>query len=131
MARRTILIIDDTPDHRDILRRLLQSVGYRVVVVSPGDEAVHSAQRERPDLIVAALSLPGQLAWETARKLRAHPSLATTPIIGTTVYSTLLNPTRVRAIGFADYVEKPFNTDELLYRIGRLMPDAPHHAYVA
>lgn len=125
MVRHTILIVDDTPDHRDVLCRFLQSVGYRVITVEPGSDAVDHAQRERPDLILAALSLPGQLAWETARRLRAEPVLAATPILGTTVYTTLLTTARIRALGCADFVEKPFDFDGLLHQINRLMPRTP------
>lgn len=128
MARQTILIVDDTPDHCDILSRFLQSAGYRVVAAAPGSDAMAKAQREQPDLILAALSLPGQPGWETARQLRATPALAHTPILGTTVYNTLLTTSRVRAIGFEGFILKPFDFDGLLHHIGRLMPPAPFAA---
>jgi CheY-like chemotaxis protein len=121
MADRTILIVDDTPDHRDLLRLLLQAVGYRVIT-APSAEAAARAQHEPPDLILAELSLPGQAAWETARALRAMPTLAHTPILGTTVYNTLIHTARAEAIGCAGYVEKPFNIDYLLHRIDQLLP---------
>lgn len=121
MADRTILIIDNTPDHRDLLRLLLQAVGYRVIT-APSAEAAARAQHEQPDLILAELSLPGQAAWEAARALRAIPKLADTPMLGTTVYNTLIHTARVEAIGCAGYVEKPFNIDYLLHRINQLLP---------
>jgi len=120
--RQTILIVDDTADHRDILSRFLHIAGYRVIAASSGGEAIEQATREQPDLILAALSLPGQAAWETARQLRATVGLDATPILGTTVFPTLLTGSRVRAIGCADFVEKPFDFDTLLYRISQLMP---------
>ena len=131
MKRQTILVIDDTQDHREILSRFLQAVGYRVVAVAPGHDAMEQARRVRPDLILAALSLPGQPAWETARALRSTPELATTPILGTTVYTTLLTLSRVRAIGCSDCIEKPIDFDGLLYHIGRLIPPLPFAAVTA
>jgi putative two-component system response regulator len=125
MSRQTILIVDDTPDHLDILRRFLQSVGYRVLVATSSADAMDQAQREKPDLILAALSLPGHPGWETAHQLRSLPTLARTPILGTTVYNTLISSSRVRSIGCADYVEKPFNMDDLLHRIGKLISASP------
>ncbi|MBC8160211.1 MAG: response regulator [Roseiflexaceae bacterium] len=122
MARPIILIVDDTPDHCELLRRLLQVAGYQVVVAATGSEAIAQAQQTPPDLILAALSLPGQPAWEAARQLRSVSGLETTPMLGTTVFTTLLTGPRVRAIGCADFVEKPFDFDTLLYRIGQLMP---------
>jgi CheY-like chemotaxis protein len=125
MPHRTILIIDDTPDHRDILGRLLRAVGYQVVEAAPGEEALTMACTVRPDLILTALSLPGQPAWETARLLRDQPALASTPILGATLYNTLLPWSRIRAIGCSDLVDKPFDIDELLHRVSTLLPHTP------
>ena len=126
MAQRTILIIDETPDHRDILGRLLRAVGFRVIEAAPGNEALRKACDAPPDLILTALSLPGQPAWETTRLLRAEPALAATPILGTTLYDTLLPWAWMRRLGCSDFVDKPFDIDELLRRIERLLPDIPH-----
>jgi CheY-like chemotaxis protein len=131
MQRQTIMIVDDTPDHRSILRRLLDAVGYRVLEAVSGADAIDRACEERPDLILMALSLPGHPAWETARRLAAQPALQHTPILGTTVYNTLLTAPRVRSIGCADFVDKPFDIDDLLHRISMLLPDAPRPAFVA
>jgi len=125
MALQTIMIIDDTPDHRDMLGRLLRAVGYRVLEAIPGEAALDQARGERPDLILTALSLPGQPAWETTRLLRDQPALADTPIMGASVYNPLLTPSRAQALGCADYVDKPFDLDDLLRRILLLLPSAP------
>ncbi len=119
MNRQTILVVDDTPDHLGLLCRVLESAGYRVITARPGEGADRQAHRERPDLILAALSLPGQPAWETAQRLSA--ALGDTPILGTTVYGTLLSAPRARAIGCVDYLEKPFSFDELLHRVESLL----------
>jgi len=116
------MIIDDTPDHRDMLSRLLRAVGYRVLEASPGEAALDQACGERPDLILTNLSLPGQPAWETARLLRGQQILASTPILGASVYSPLLTQSRAQALGCADYVNKPFDLDDLLQRILQLLP---------
>jgi two-component system cell cycle response regulator DivK len=131
MARRTIMIIDEIPDHRTILCHLLRAEGYRVLEALPDEEALDRARSEPPDLILTALSLPGRPDWEITRRLRAQPALEHTPILGTTVYNTLLSASRVRAIGCADYVHKPFDIDDLLDRISSLLPDAPHPAMAA
>jgi CheY-like chemotaxis protein len=122
MSLRTIMIIDDTPDHRDLLSRLLRAVGYQVLEAAPGQDALEQACGARPDLILTTLSLPGQPAWETARQLRDQPVLAGTPILGASVYNPLLTPSRAHAIGCADYVDKPFDLDDLLRRIMLLLP---------
>jgi CheY-like chemotaxis protein len=130
MQRRTIMIVDETPDHRRILRRLLDAVGYRVLESSSAD-VLDRASTEHPDLILMALSLPGHPGWETAQLLRAQPGLAQTPILGTTIYNTLLTAPRVLASGCVDFVDKPFDLDDLLHRISRLLPDASRPAFAA
>jgi DNA-binding response OmpR family regulator len=123
MASRTIMIVDEAHDHRDILSRLLRATGYRVVEAEPGEVALDRARSEVPDLILMALSLPGQPAWETARALRTLPTLDATPILGATMLTTLLTHSRVRALGCVDYVDKPFDLDGLLERIRELLAD--------
>jgi two-component system OmpR family response regulator len=124
MAARTIMIVDDAHDHRDILSRLLRAIGYRVVEAEPGEHAIDRAQAEGPDLILMSLSLPGQPAWETARALRSLPALHTTPMLGATMLTTLLSHSCVRSLVGMDYVDKPFDLDDLLERIRSLLPDA-------
>lgn len=131
MAYHTILIIDDTPDHRSIVGMLLRSAGFCVLEAIPGDGALEQARAERPDLILTTLSLPGQPAWETARLLRNEPVLAETPILGTTIYNTLLPWAWVRRIGCNDYVDKPYDIDDLLRRINQLLPQLPGVPFVA
>ena len=123
MADRTIMIVDETQDHRDILARLLRATGYRVVAIEPGAAAIDCAQRVSPDLILMSLSLPGQPAWETARALRSLPALHTTPMIGATELTTLMPASRVRHLVGVDYLPKPFDLDDLLDRIQALLSD--------
>ena len=131
MAAHTILIVDDAHDHRDILSRLLRATGYRVIESEPGEKAISQAENETPDLILTALSLPGQPTWETTRALRALPSLSDTPILGATLLTTLLTHHRVRALGCIDFVDKPFDLDGLLDRIRELLPNPPQTALAA
>jgi CheY-like chemotaxis protein len=131
MSHYTILIVDDTPDHRTLIGRLLRAVGYQVIECAPGADALTTAAAAQPDLILTALSLPGQPAWETARQLAEQPALAHTPILGATVYNTLLPWSRIRALGCTDLVNKPFDLDELLGRITMLLPNGPHSTLAA
>jgi len=123
MASYTIMVIDDIPDHRDVLRRVLQAVGYQVIESTSGAEALQHARQSQPDLILSAISLPGQPAWESARQLHAQPDLAHMPILATTMYRTLLSTTRLQTLGCVDCIEKPFDLDMLLQRILLLLHD--------
>lgn len=120
MARRTILIIDEAPDHRDILARLLRFSGYHVVEAAPS-HVLEQVSDVRPDLILCSLSLPGQHAWETVRQLRTLPDIAAVPILGATVYTTLIKRSLAQSIGCVDYVDKPFDLDGLIDHIRNLL----------
>ena len=122
MALHTILIIDDAADHRDVLGRLLRATGYHVIEIEPGPHALDYAEQARPDLIFVGLSLPGQPGWETARQLRTRAPLAHTPLIGATVFASLLPQRWVEAIGCLDRLEKPFDFDYLLTRVRGILP---------
>lgn len=115
---------DDEPEHRDILARLLRSYGYDVVEATPSN-ACDLASIRRPHLILCSLSLPGQPLWETVRQLHAFAELTAVPVLGSTVYTTLIKRSWVQAIGGIDYVEKPFDLDRLVERVTTLLPAAP------
>ncbi|HMO58173.1 MAG TPA: response regulator [Roseiflexaceae bacterium] len=125
MLPHTILIVDDAPEHRDILVRLLRASGYRVLEATPGSEAVTQALAAQPDLILMNLALPWQPAWEITRHLHALPALAGVPILGATLFPTLVTRTLARNAGYVDYVEKPFEFDLLLDRISELLSGTP------
>lgn len=65
-----ILLIDDDPSHRSFLGRTLGYVGYRVLVASSGLEGLALARRERPDLVLLDLMMPGMSGFEVAERLR-------------------------------------------------------------
>ncbi|MCS6839477.1 MAG: response regulator [Roseiflexus sp.] len=121
MAHRTILIVDEAPDHRDILARLLRFSGYHVIEAAPSNALDHICSGIRPDLILCSLSLPGQPAWETVRQLRTLPEIAAVPILGATVYTTLIKRSRAQALGCVDYVDKPFDLDSLIEYVQYLL----------
>jgi CheY-like chemotaxis protein len=125
MHTRTILVIDETPDHLEFLRRLLGGVGYHIIAAETGHDALGQAEQRQPDLVLMSLPVPGDVAWEETRRLGAQPMLARSPILGTTVYTPLVDQSRARAVGCVDYVEKPFNVDHLLSRINQLLPHTP------
>lgn len=124
MSDRTILIIDEAADHRDILCRLLRATGYNVVEASPGPELLNAAPTFAPDLILLDLTVPGYTGWDTARQLRNHSGLRHVPIVGATLFTTLWSQAGVKAVGCNDYFDKPFDLDLVLRRIRSLLPEA-------
>lgn len=120
MVRHTILIIDESSEHRDILARLLSSSGYRVVESAPSDAYEH-VSKARPDLIICSLSFPYYRTKEIVHRLRNLPGITTVPVLGMTVYTTLIKRSLAQAIGCVDYVEKPFDLDAVIDHVRTLL----------
>ncbi len=106
----TVLVIDDQPAARDVLRRMLLREGLRVRVASGGQQGVDMARAERPDVITLDLMMPGMDGWQTLTVLKADPELADVPVI---ILTLLDERKRAYALGAADYVAKPVERERL------------------
>lgn len=120
-----ILVVDDFDDIRFSLRRLLEMRGYGVVEARDGREAVSVAIAKRPDLILMDLFMPRQDGFAAAREIKQDEGLRDVPIIAVSAYGELGIEGRLQhdahAAGFTEYVAKPFDSDELLELIARLL----------
>ena len=114
MPDQTILIVDDEPQIRRVMRTTLTSQGYAVVEAKSGEEALERIRNERADLIILDVNLPGISGLETCREIRASSDV---PIIMLTVRNTERDKVQALDAGADDYVVKPFGVEELLARI--------------
>lgn len=121
MSKR-ILVIEDTEDNRQIVRDLLTSVGYDLVEAVDGLEGVAAAEREKPDLILMDIQLPGIDGYEATRRIRAIPDLSKVPIIAVTSYALSGDEAKTREAGCDGYVAKPFSPRQLLAKIREFLP---------
>jgi two-component system cell cycle response regulator DivK len=121
MSRR-ILVIEDQEDNRRILQDLLSSVGYEVVEAVTGEEGVDLAERERPDLILMDVQLPGIDGLEATRRIKANAALRPIPLIVVTSYALSGDDVKARAAGADDYVTKPFSPRALLAKVRQYLP---------
>jgi DNA-binding response OmpR family regulator len=110
----TILVVDDEPAIVDVLTYNLKKSHYRVLVARDGISAMEIAQKERPDLIVLDLMLPGMDGLEVCRSLRREGDV---PIIMLTARDEEVDRVVGLELGADDYVVKPFSVRELLARI--------------
>jgi two-component system cell cycle response regulator DivK len=116
MSRR-ILVVEDQPDNRQILRDLLTSAGYEMVEAGDGASALVVAAAERPDLILMDIQLPGMDGYEATRRIKADPALKAIPIIVVTSYALSGDEQKARAAGCDAYVTKPFSPRQLLAKV--------------
>jgi len=114
MNNRTILVVDDEPQIRRVLRATLSSNGYEVLEAKDGPEAIDMVIRERPDLILLDVNMPGMSGLEACSKIRLSYQ---GPIIMVTVRNTERDKVVALDAGADDYVVKPFAIGELLARI--------------
>jgi CheY-like chemotaxis protein len=122
----TIMVVDDYDDARIILKRWLEQGGYHVIEATSGKEAVEMAERERPELILMDLALPGMDGFAATLEIRAHEDLRDVPIIGISAYGELGIDAQLKidpkAVGFNAYLSKPFVPEKLLGLIGQYLP---------
>ena len=114
MISAKILIVDDEPQIRRVLRTTLTSQGYTVAEARTGDEALEHIRSERPDLILLDVNMPGISGLEPCREIRASSDI---PIIMLTVRGTEKDKVQALDAGADDYVTKPFGSEELMARI--------------
>jgi len=109
-----ILVVDDEPQIRRVLRSTLTTRGYVITEAKTGEEALESLRKERPDLILLDVNMPGMGGMEACREIRRGSD---TPIIMLTVRNAERDKVAALDAGADDYVVKPFGIEELLARI--------------
>jgi two-component system KDP operon response regulator KdpE len=114
MSNPTILVVDDEPQIRRVMRTSLSTHGYVVIEARSGEEALEILRKERPDLVLLDLNMPGIGGLQTCREIRDQSDVA---IIMLTVRNTENDKVLALDAGADDYVAKPFSMDELFARI--------------
>src|SRR5207253_951407 len=105
-----------------IFRDLMTSAGYELIEAVDGIEGVAAAEREKPDLILMDIQLPGIDGYEATRRIRGIPALAKVPIIAVTSYALSGDEAKTRAAGCDGYVAKPFSPRQLLAKVREFLP---------
>lgn len=118
-----IMVVDDDARIRDLLRRYLSQEGYEVFVAEDGKAMSRVSMKERFDLIVLDLMLPGEDGLSICKRLRAAKDM--TPIIMLTAKGEDVDRIIGLEIGADDYLPKPFNPRELLARISAVLRRQP------
>ncbi|MGI8614088.1 MAG: response regulator transcription factor [Nocardioidaceae bacterium] len=128
-AVHNVLVVEDDPAVRDVVRRYLERDGHRVTVCVDGETALAAHREDPADLVVLDVMLPGIDGLEVCRRLRSGPTNAQVPIIMLTALSEEDDRILGLTIGADDYVTKPFSPRELALRVQsvlRRQGGAPH-----
>jgi len=116
-----ILVVDDHPSNIKALRTRLTSDGHQVVEASSGAEALEVFQREKPDLVLLDIMMPGMDGYEVCRRLKKNQASDFVPIIMVTALAETDALVRGLAEGADEYVTKPFDAVELMARVGSML----------
>ncbi len=115
------MLVEDTDDNRLMMRRLLEMSGYRVCEAVNGAEAVRTAEREKPQIILMDLSLPVVDGLAATRLIRELQELKDVPIVAVSAHDTADFHADARAAGCDAYITKPIDYTELEEVITRLL----------
>lgn len=117
-----ILIVEDEPFIAETVRFALEKAGYDCILAADGEEGIHAARRERPELILLDVMLPKLNGLQVCRILKADRNLAAVPVVMVTARVQDRDYVQGKEAGASDYVTKPFELDELLTVVERHLP---------
>lgn len=117
----TVLVVEDTPDTREMMKIMLELEGYRVLEAPNGAAAVEVAQRERPDAIIMDMSLPIMDGYEATKRIRQEPALSNVPIIACTARNYWEWRSKALVAGCTDFLSKPLDSKRLLKILARYL----------
>jgi len=119
-----ILVVDDESDIISLLKLVLEAEGYQVVAAQNGDEAIHLAEIEVPDLVLLDLMMPGKSGLETCRYMKRQPKTKNTPVVVFSALGRDVDKKLTAEAGANAHLTKPFNNIGLLTEIKRCMAEA-------
>ncbi|MDN3921742.1 response regulator [Roseateles violae] len=117
-----ILVIEDTPANLSLVGAILESAGHLMLGAVDAASGIALARREKPDLILMDIQLPGQDGLAATRELKGDALTRSIPVVALTAQSMKGDRERALEAGCAAYLAKPFNYRELLSTITRLCP---------
>jgi two-component system cell cycle response regulator DivK len=116
-----VLIAEDNPVNRELLRELLEGRGYAVDEACDGEEALTMLERSRPNILLLDLSMPKLDGYGVVRKIRDNPQLSDLPVMAVTAYAMRGDREKALEAGFDGYLSKPINAVSLTAELDRLL----------
>ena len=114
MAGELILIVEDNEKNRILFRDILQSRGYKTLEAETGEQAIVLLQKERPDLILMDIQLPGKDGITVTKEIKANKATRDIPVLALTSYAMKGDRERMLEAGFDSYMSKPIKVGEFL-----------------
>jgi two-component system, cell cycle response regulator DivK len=116
-----ILIVEDQPTSRELLRTVLEKLGHEVYESKNGLEALKAIQGEKPDLILLDLQIPAPDGYAVLKEIRANPELHNLPVVALTASAMQGDRDKALQAGFTGYMAKPVSLTDLRNEVNRLL----------
>ncbi|HVV73205.1 MAG TPA: response regulator [Verrucomicrobiae bacterium] len=113
-----IMLVDDFPSTLMVLEKMLKRANYEVTAFSSGQEALDSAGKVKPDLILLDVQMPGMDGYEVCTKLKGTLELADIPVLFLSAADEPMDKVKAFNCGASDYLTKPYHPAEILSRVG-------------
>jgi CheY-like chemotaxis protein len=116
-----ILIVEDKASSRELLRTVLEQIGYEITEAHDGDEGLRLIREHEPDLVLLDLHIPIRSGYEVLEEIRKDPGFAKLPIVAITANAMPGDREKVLAAGFTGYIAKPVSLAHLRTEVNRLL----------
>jgi two-component system cell cycle response regulator DivK len=122
--RLRVLYIEDNPDNRLLVQRILVAEGYDVIVASNGPEGLKKAQAEKPNAVLVDINMPDVDGYTVTARLREMAHLSRVPIVAITANVMKGDREKTLAAGCDGYIQKPIDIDQFPRQLARFIEEA-------
>ena len=117
----TILYVEDNPDNRTLVRRILLSEDYSLLEATNAAEALETIQKTKPDLILMDINMPDMDGYTLTAKIKTTPGFERVPILALTANVMRGDKEKTREAGCDGYIQKPIDFDELIREVEKFL----------
>ena len=122
----TILYVEDNPDNRTLVRRILLSEDYKLLEAHNAFEALEVLKTSKPDLILMDINMPDMDGYTLTAKIKAIPGFERVPILALTANVMRGDKEKTLEAGCDGYIQKPLDIDQLIREVERFLPRRTH-----
>jgi len=123
MSKGHVLVVEDNLDNYELVRTILEMVGYDTFLADNGRDGVTAARKQKPDLILMDMALPEMDGWHATKLIRDDPETAHIPMIALTVHTLPLERKRALDAGVDAYLSKPYDAGQLIRLVESTLKD--------
>jgi two-component system, cell cycle response regulator DivK len=120
-SKATILYVEDNPDNRMLVRRILLSQDYSLLEAKDGSDALNVLKTQRPDLILMDINMPDMDGYTLTAKIKSMPGLERIPILAVTANVMRGDKEKTLEAGCDGYIQKPLDIDQLIREVERFL----------